>query len=211
MDDIIEKLKHRFATKIFDPSFHITEDLEDKIEDILNLAPTSFGLQPFKLIKISAKKDREAIKKISWEQGQITDCSLLYILAVETDVNVVLARYEKLQTNMRNVDDKKAKEYSKFIRNFLDQKSSDSSFYETWATRQLYLAMGFFLSVATFLGVDTAPMEGFDEDKLNKLFNLDKYNLSSKVLLCIGRRAASDGYPKLAKIRKSKSDLVINI
>lgn len=211
MDNIIEKLKNRFATKIFDPKFKITKDLEYLIEDVFNLAPTSFGLQPFKLIKVSTEKNRELIKKISWKQDQIVDCSLLYILAAETDLGAVLARYEKLQIDIRKVDVKKTKEYSKFIRNFFNQKSSDGSFYEIWATKQLYLAMGFFISAATFLGLDTAPMEGFDEDKLNKLFSLDKLNLSSKVLLCVGRRAISDEYPKLAKIRKSKSDLVITI
>ncbi|MEI7424816.1 MAG: hypothetical protein WCK10_01710, partial [Candidatus Staskawiczbacteria bacterium] len=153
----------------------------------------------------------EIISKISWGQKQIIDCSLLYILAIETDINAVLVRYQKLQIDIRKINQKEAAEYSEFVKKFLVNKSSDGGFYEPWTTRQLYLAMGFFISIAAFLGIDTAPIEGFDEDKLNGLFNLKKYNLSSKVLLCIGKRSVLDEYPKLAKIRKSKSDLVVNI
>ncbi len=211
MDNIIEKLKNRFTTKIFDSNFQIGEDVEEKIVEMFNLAPTSFGLQPFKLLKISNKKDRDAILQISWGQKQVVDCSLLYVLAIETDIDVVLKRYEESQVNLRKIKKEKTLEYSEFVRNFLSQRAADANFYDSWATRQMYLALGFFLSMAAILDIDTAPLEGFDEKKLDEIFGLNKLNLRSKALLCIGKRFILDEYPKLPKIRKSRSDLILDI
>lgn len=209
--NILKKLEKRFATKVFDSSFKIEPDLEKKIEGIFNLAPTSFGLQPFKLIKVSSNKDREMIKKISWNQKQIIDCSLLYVLSIETDITEVLERYEKLLINARKVDYKEAHEYSNFVRNFLAQRSLDGDLYKSWAVRQMYLALGFFLGIAAISGIDTAPLEGYEQETLDDYLSLSKYNLSSRVILCIGKRSILDKYPKLAKIRKSRSDLMFHL
>lgn len=210
VDKIVECLSKRFATKIFDVNFCIEKNIEKNIEKIFNLAPTSFGLQPFKLVKIYNEKDKKNIKTIAWGQEQVIDCSLLYILAVETDIDAVLKRYEKLQINFRGIEKKKAEEYSEFVKNFLNQKKFDTTFYEAWATRQAYLALGFFISVAAILDIDTAPLEGFDNKELDEILGLSKIGLSSRILLCIGKRDTSDEYPKLPKLRKANNDLVVN-
>ena len=209
IDKTIGKLNRRSTTKLFDPSFCIESDIAKKIEEIFNLAPTSFGLQPFKLVKTS-EKERALIQEIAWGQKQVADCTLMYILAIEKNIETVLKRYERLQVNIRKITTVKATEYSQFIRDFMFYRSlTDNNFYESWAARQMYLALGFFLSQAVMLNIDTAPLEGFDEKKLDSILNLKKFDICSKVLLCIGRRSVLDEYPKLAKIRKSHSDLVL--
>ncbi|WP_231561349.1 hypothetical protein [Sphingobacterium sp. T2] len=60
--------------------------------------------------------------------------------------------------------------------------------------------------------VDATPMEGFDNEQLDKLLGLDKLGLKSVTLLALGYRdEANDWNVKLKKVRFSKEDFVIHL
>ena len=45
-----DAMRWRYATKKFDPNKQVDETIVDELLDITNLTPTSYGLQPFKMV-----------------------------------------------------------------------------------------------------------------------------------------------------------------
>ena len=81
--DIIKQLKWRYATKKMDPSKKVPQDKIDRILEAVRLAPTSSGLQPFEVIVVKNPEIREKLRKVSFDQAQITDASLLFVLCLD--------------------------------------------------------------------------------------------------------------------------------
>ena len=57
--EIIEALNWRYATKSFDQTKKVSENDLNEILEAIRLAPSSFGLQPWKLIVVDNKQIRK--------------------------------------------------------------------------------------------------------------------------------------------------------
>jgi nitroreductase len=77
---IIQALNWRYATKVFDPVKKIPEELFDQLIEVLRLAPSSIGLQPWKFIIVKNPTIRKQLKKYSMDQSQLVDSSHLIII-----------------------------------------------------------------------------------------------------------------------------------
>ena len=97
---IPNNLKHlnwRYATKKFDPTRKLTSEELSTLENALNLAPSSFGLQPWKFFVVSNPEVRKKLQAAAHNQSQIVDASHLVVLAVRkgmdaADVDRYIAR-----------------------------------------------------------------------------------------------------------------------
>jgi nitroreductase len=72
---------------------------------------------------------------------------------------------------------------------------------DEWAKRQVYLALGAFLTSAAVLGVDACPMEGIEPAEYDALLGLAAEGYATVCAAAAGRRAADDAYAALAKVR----------
>jgi len=70
-----------------------------------------------------------------------------------------------------------------------------------WATKQAYLALGNLLTVCAVEQIDSCPMEGFIPKQIDEILALEKENLSSVLLLPIGKRAEDDENAIHKKVR----------
>ncbi len=77
---IIEALNWRYATKKFDSSRKISESDWKVLEESLHMAPSSFGLQPWKFLIVQNPAVRKQLTPASWNQTQIEDCSHLVVV-----------------------------------------------------------------------------------------------------------------------------------
>jgi nitroreductase len=57
-EEIVNDLGWRYATKRFNPEESIDEKDYQVIKEAIRLAPTSYGLQPFKIIEIEDPETR---------------------------------------------------------------------------------------------------------------------------------------------------------
>ena len=64
--DIIDYYKWRYATKKFDPNKKIPISEIEIIKESIRLAPTSYGLQLFKVIIIENQLKKDALRKFSY-------------------------------------------------------------------------------------------------------------------------------------------------
>ena len=207
--EIIKNLKWRYATKAFDPNKKLDEANLQKILEAGNLAPSSFGLEPWKFFVIQNPELRKKLKEKAWNQNQITDSSALIVLAVkktmtESDVDEFINR----TANARGLKSTDLSAYNQMIKGFLAPQTKEAIL--TWNSRQVYVALGFMLETAALLDIDACPMEGFDSDAFDEILNLKNTDYHSLVLCAVGYRG-EDPYGKLAKVRKPLADVVVRL
>ncbi|MEI6672727.1 MAG: nitroreductase family protein [bacterium] len=87
MNNIIEALNRRYATKKFDTTKKISQEDMDVLLESLRLAPSSFGLQPRRFIHVTTPEVRKELQNNSRGQPQVTEASDLIVIAVRTTLN----------------------------------------------------------------------------------------------------------------------------
>ncbi len=78
---LMEKLNWRYATKKMDPNKAVPQEKVDQIVETIRMAPSSSGTQPFELFVITNPEIRSEIRKVGWDQTQITEGSHLLVFA----------------------------------------------------------------------------------------------------------------------------------
>jgi nitroreductase/dihydropteridine reductase len=209
MADIIKALNWRYAAKKFDTARKVSDDDLNELLEAARLAPSSYGLQPWKLIVITDPELRKKLREHAWNQPQVTDASHLIILAARADVDEnYVKRYVEDIAKQRKTSVEALKGYQDMMTGDVNSRSKEQIL--EWSKHQVYIALGFMLETAALKGIDACPMEGFDPAKFDKILELKKSNLASTVLCAIGYRAADDPAAKSAKVRFNREDIVIH-
>ncbi len=208
--NIIESLEWRYATKKFDQAKKVSDADLNEILEAGRLAPSSFGLQPWKFIVITDPELRKELKEVTWSQPQVCDASHLIVLAVRTDVNeAYIKNYVKKIAEVRKVPVENLKGYEEMMVGAIKGKSKDTiNHVIDWSARQVYIALGFMLETAALKKIDACPMEGFDAEKYDEILGLKKDNLHAVVLMPVGHRT-DDPAAKMPKVRFDQKDIVI--
>jgi nitroreductase len=203
---LLQQLQWRYATKKFDATRKISAAEWRALEEALVLAPSSFGLQPWKFVVVENPELRARLLPLSWNQGQVVDASHLLVCAVrvglaEEDVDRLIRR----TMEVRGVSREKLEGYRKLILGFCE-KLGESGGLEAWAARQVYIALGGLLTGAALLGLDACPLEGIDPEGYTEVLGLSGYRAICAVAL--GYRAIDDGAAQLAKVRYPIEEVV---
>jgi len=206
---LIEDLQWRYATKKMSGRA-VDQEKVDQIVEAARLAPTSSGLHPFKIIEISNPELKKKIQPIAFNQSQIVDSSHLLVFAAydEYTKERVDAPF-KQQEIERGLPAGFADDYKNGLFAKLQTQSKDQHFEH--AARQAYIGFGLAIAAAAELKVDATPMEGFINQQLDELLELEKLGLRSVTILALGYRdEENDWLLNLKKVRVQKEDFVIN-
>lgn len=198
----IENLNWRYATKKFDGSKISDQELE-KILTAIRLCPTSFGIQPFHISVIADDNIKEKINGMAfWDQKQVETCSHVLIFSEILDLETRTKNFVELasQQGRKDISDDPDFDYVKGTMEF-SNKMGDS-----WASKQLYIALGFALAACAELKIDSCAMEAANFGLVGKLLGLGR-NYAPRVLLAIGRRSPDDLHSKDQKLRFGKEEL----
>ncbi len=204
---ILEQLNWRYAVKKFDAGKKISDADWDTLEHSLILAPSSYGLQPYKFVVITDENLKKELMPAAYGQTQIADCSHLVVVAhkkVLTDADV--EHFVERIVEVRNTPPDSMKDYENTMK-ATAKKNLDEGTIETWNSRQAYLALGFLLETAALLEIDACPMEGFIPAEFNRILGLEDY--SSVVVCALGYRdRENDWMANLPKVRFPKEELI---
>ena len=206
-DAALAALNWRYAVKKFDPARKIEPDTWAVLEQSLVLSPSSYGLQPWKFFVVETPAVREQLLPASWGQRQIVDASHLVVFAVKT--NVGPADAERLITRsaaVRNIPAERLEGYKGMMVGTLTRTSAADV--DVWMSRQVFIALGVFLTTAAMLGVDACPMEGFIPEKYDDLLGLSAKGYAARVAVTAGYRAADDATAGLAKVRYPAEEVI---
>ena len=207
---LIEALNWRYATKKMNGNA-VPQEKVNQIVKAAHLAPTSSGLQPFKILVITNPELKEKIAAVAYGQQQIIDCSHLLVFAAWTNYTAENIKEVFANANSeRNLPESATADYANNLINNLTSKSAEENFHH--AAKQAYIAFGTAIAEAALLKVDATPMEGFDAEKLDELLNLKAQNLGSTTLLPLGYREENgDWLVNLKKVRTPLTDFVIEL
>lgn len=205
--NIIESLQWRYATKAFDATQKLSQHEVDTILEAGRLAPSSYGLEPWKFIVVENEAVRARLKEVSWNQSQVTDASHFVVLATQKamtaeDIDAFIARI----ASVRGVDVANLASYADLMKNSVLPRSAEDIL--AWNKRQTYIALGLMLETAALMGVDTCPMEGFDPQAYDDILGLSESGYTATVVLPLGKRHTTDSYATLEKVRKPKEEVI---
>jgi len=209
-DEVLDQLRWRYAVKKFDASRKIPADAWAKLEEALILAPSSYGLQPWKFFVVTDTVIREKLLTHSWGQRQVVDASHLVVFAVKADVGSAdVERLIARSAEVRGINASVLDGYKKMILGSMAKQSPEHI--REWMTRQVFIAHGVFLTTVAMMGIDACPMEGFVAEKYDEILGLPAKGYCSVVLATAGYRAVDDAIATLAKVRFRKSEIIETI
>jgi nitroreductase len=198
----------RYATKKFDPSKKIPKEVWQSLEQSLLLSPSSFGLQPWKFFVVRNPEVRQQLVAASWNQTQVVEASHLVVLAIRKDVDDTdVDRHVARMAEVQKVPVDTLEKFSNVVKGFLEQPPYELEI-NAWSTRQVYIALGFFMLSAALLGIDTCPMEGFDPAQYDQILGLPEQGYHARVVCPAGYRAPDDAYAQRPKIRFPKESVI---
>jgi nitroreductase len=204
----LQQLLWRYATKKFDPTKTIPDHLWQVLEQSLVLAPSSFGLQPWKFIVVRNSQLRHQLLEHSWGQTQVKDASHLVVFAIKKDLNAAdVDRYVKRMADVQQTTPDSLEGFSKTVKGFIDTPPYPMDLNE-WSKRQVYIALGQYMTTAAMLGIDTCPMEGFVPTKYDEILGLEAQGYATAVLCPAGYRAEDDKSAARPKVRFETRDVV---
>lgn len=191
-------VQERYAVKQFAGKKLLDAQI-NKLLDLVRYAPSSFNIQPLKVVVVADQKMKEKLSPASWGQPQVASCSHLLVFCANTDIIGNIQKLEQLMLRS-GVDADGVKAYVQIMKNF--EKGLNQEQKLVWAQKQAYIALGNALNGAVALGFASSPMEGFNPREYAKILKLPA-NLVPTVLCAVGY-AADKPKPKL---RFEKVDL----
>lgn len=208
--NITEALKWRYATKRMNGNKIPIEKVE-KIKEAIQLAPTSLGLQAFKVIEIENPDIRRQIFDEACQQEPIIESDRIFVFAANRKVTSEMAEnYMKLIAQTREIPLSQLDGMLSLVNDWVVKESEEHNF--NWAARQTYLVLGIALLAAAAESVDATPIEGFNPEALDKILHLKEQNLGSVTIMALGYRdSEKDKYGKLKKVRKPLEELFLKM
>jgi len=158
-----EAIKARRSVKLYDPSHKLGVDETKSLLSLAVLSPTAFNIQNWRFIVVSEPNLRRQIRKVAWDQSQVTDASLFIVLCANLTSWMQPDRYwVNAPEEVRNFMIPAIDEYYRGK----DQVQRDE------AMRSCGIAAQTLMLAAQSMGYDSCPMDGFDFDKVAELIKL---------------------------------------
>ena len=199
-------LAWRYATQKYDSTKKISDADMQEILEAINSAPTSYGLQPFKLIHVKSPELRVRLRAAAFDQSPLTDASDVIVFTVNRNVeDQHIDSYMQRIVEVRDVERERLSRFQQNIAGTLSNLSPEELI--AWNTKQAYIGLGFGLIMAAHLGIDSTPMEGFQKDKYDEILGLSDDH--AVLVLTFGYRSNEDHTQHHKKVRKTLEQLVI--
>jgi nitroreductase len=206
-DNIHSALNWRYATKKYDTDRKISDADWKTLEASLALAPSSYGLQPYKFLVIDTPALRAQLRDAAYGQTQLTDAAKVVVLLSREEVNAKdIDAYIDRIVATRGMPKAALKGFQDMMNGSIATLSPADS--GAWARRQAYIALGFLIETAALLKVDATPMEGFDAAAFDKILGLAGTGYNSAIVATLGYRHAEDETSAYKKVRYNTKDIV---
>jgi nitroreductase len=159
----------RRATPSFDGAPIPAEDLR-KILDAGLSAPSGYNMQPWRFIVVQQPEQRRRLRGAAYNQGKVEEASVVIVACGDSDgwrKDLDLMIHRGLEGGMPEGYAAQARNsVNSFLSNFtIDQMHG-------WLNKQVMLAFTHMMLMAEVMGYDTAPMEGFEQEKVHEVLRL---------------------------------------
>jgi len=208
---LLAALSRRYACKVFDPSAGVSDAEWAALQQVLRLSPSSFGLQPWLFVEVATPELRERLVPCSWGQRQVVDAGRLVVFAARSELNAAdVERHLANIAAVRGVPRESLQPYGDRINAFLAAPPPGFDVH-AWCARQVYLALGSFLSACALLGLDACPLEGIEPERYDELLGLPARGYRTLCAAAVGHRAPTDAYQHAPKVRYPTGEILLRL
>lgn len=160
----LELAKNRYTAKKYDAEQKIPENMMQELKEILRLSPSSINSQPWKFVFIGDEELKSRLAAASYfNEDKINQASHLVVFSVLDSVEM----FE--QQIRQRLPEGSLYYYDTFI------KPAPEAEIRSWMKHQVYLSLGFLLSAAAQMGLDTSPMEGIQTEQYKEILGLKAF------------------------------------
>jgi putative NAD(P)H nitroreductase len=183
--EVIQSIKDRRSINFFDPEFKIPDDKLKELITIANLAPSSFNLQPWRVIIVTDKDKKRALRKCAFDQPKAEEASAVFIIIADPE-GVELNHGRVLQSwfELGYIDEKQKQNYQGIIDKLYGK--GDSLTRKIFAVKNASLFAMNIMIAAKGLGFETHPMDGFDEACIKREFGIPEDKIIP-MLIAVGQ------------------------
>ena len=204
---LIKSLNWRYATKKFDNTKKVNDADISLLEEATRLSASSYGFQPYTILKIEDSEIRKQLQPLSWNQTQIVDASHLYVFCSFLDfTDDMVDEYVKHKAITQGIPFEKLEGYKGFMKGKLKEKSKEEITH--WTAKQTYIALANMLAACGELKIDSCPIEGFETEGYDKLLGLNEKGLTATVVMAVGYHDDNDPNFNKVKVRKTNEELI---
>ena len=206
---LIEDLKWRHAVKAYDSTKKVSEEDLNKILEAARLAPTSSGLQPFRVIVVENQELKEQMVKGALNPEVMRDCSHVLVFAAWDNYSEEkIDKVYDYHTDVRELPRGRFNSYTDQLKVIYGAQTEEENFAHT--ARQTYIALGLAMVQAAELKIDSTPAEGFSNEVVDEILGLKELGLKSVTLLYLGYRdSGNDWLSKMKKVRIPMDEFII--
>ncbi|WP_312075149.1 NAD(P)H-dependent oxidoreductase [Chryseobacterium sp.] len=202
----LEALSRRYSVKKFNPEMRIPQDVLLNILESGKLAASSLGLQPYKILVVESDEMKQKLIPAFYNPSQISTCShLIVIISKKMIEEHYIQGYFNHISEVREVPIENLDLFRRSISQHVDLKTNDEIF--NWAEKQSYIVLANLMYAAAIENIDTCPMEGFRQDVIEEILELDSEKEKVTVTLALGYRSEEDHFQHLKKVRKPNDKL----
>jgi nitroreductase len=169
MKHLADVIRDRRATPSFDGTPVPAHDLRQIIDAGL-LAPSGYNMQPWRFIVVQAPEQKRRLRAASYNQPKVEEASAMIVACGDMD------GWRKDLDKMiemgleGGMPESYAAQARSSVPSYLSNFTADQM--KLWLTKQVMIAFTTMMLMAESLGYDTAPMEGFEQDKVNEALRL---------------------------------------
>ncbi|MGZ5263798.1 MAG: NAD(P)H-dependent oxidoreductase [Kaistella sp.] len=206
---LIEDLKWRHAVKAYDSTKKVSQEDLNSVLEAARLAPTSSGLQPFRVIVVENQDLKEQMVKGALNPEVMRDCSHVLVFAAWDSYSAEkIDKVYDLHTDIRELPRGRFDSYTDQLKQIYSAQTAEENFAHT--ARQTYIALGLAMAQAAELKIDSTPAEGFSTEVVDEILGLKELGLKSVTLLYLGYRdSENDWLSKMKKVRIPMDEFII--
>lgn len=201
----LEALSRRYSVKKFNNQIIPQETLHNILESG-KLSASSLGLQPYKIIIVESEEMKQKLIPAFYNPSQISTCShLVVIVSKKTIEENYIKGYFKHISEVRETPIEQLTPFRNSINQHVSQKNQDEIF--NWAEKQSYIVLANLMYAAAIENIDSCPMEGFRQDLIEEILNINPETEKVTVTLALGYRSEEDHFQHMKKVRKPNEKL----
>jgi len=192
-------LSHALETRRATPSFEDlpihSADLEKIVRAGLS-SPSGYNLQPWRFVVVRDREQKRDLRAAAFNQPKVEEASVVIVACGDAQgwKNGDLDEMLRIAKQHGFTDEQNQRVRGTVTRLFGGEPGNSGGMapsFDLWANRHVMIAFTTMMWTAETLGYDTAPMEGFEEDKVKALLKIpDRVRVVA--LLGIGRLKGPD-------------------
>jgi nitroreductase len=187
---LAQAIRERRATPSFDGEPIPASDLRQILDAGLH-APSGYNMQPWRFVVVQKPEQRKRLRAASYNQAKVEEASAVIVACGDRDgwrkdLDEML-RLGRLGGMPEGYAEQAKSTVPFYMSSFTDDQMKG------WLNKQVMIALTSMMWMAEVMGYDTAPMEGFEQDKVCETLKLPM-SYWVVALLAVGRIKGQDKF-----------------